>query len=296
MATYSGPLNVLTDSSGSVIPVSINPADVPAGGLIIDVSNVQNPPSGTFGYIAGITVDASAANNAVGLISLSFDGGYNLVRNVNSGTQVFRVSGPILRVTIQKLAWTTGQINIVLWNSAPSNEVMASLSINATGSVTISGTPTVQIAPGQTVSITAGNVNVGTVTGTVSIEPGAHNIATTFAGAADINGAGTFTKGILGNTTVGTIRSIFINAANVINFRSGSVYIVVAIQDASGHIHTYAQGWLGITTTEVPFVTVLMLSMLAVPFNTGLDMVVTMFGGTVIVDNAFTLQCVIGWN
>lgn len=296
MSIYSGPLNVLTDQSGSVIAVPLNPSDVPSGNpLIIDVSRLQ-PPSGSFGYIAGVTVDATAANVAAGIISLSFDGGYNLTRNANGGnTQVYKVSGPCQRITVTNLAWTTGTINVILWNTSPANELQSPLNVVATGTVTIGGTPTVQFAPGQSVNI--GNISAGTVniSGVVTIEPGSHNIATTFFTNTDVNNVGNVSKHLVSSGTVGTIRSIFINGANVLTFKSGSVYFAIQVMDPS-HLTTYAQGFLGITNTEQNYVNVLMLSMLAVPFSNGLDILITIFGGTVIVDTNFTLNCVVGWN
>lgn len=291
MPIYNGPLNVLQDGQGSVIPVALSPTDVPLGqSLTIDVSRLQ-PPSGSFGYIAGVTVDATGANIAAGIVSLAFDGGYALTRNANGGnTQVYRVSGPVLRLTITNLAWTSGTINFVVWNSQPTNELQSPLTVVASGAVSISGTPTVQFAAGQSVSIAAGNVNVGTVSGTVTVEPGAHNLA---IHSLQVLVAGN-SVALVGAGINGTIRSIAINAASARSFGPNGSVQAALTNSTLGPL--YWNGFMIVTNRPQDYVTIVSLTGLAIPFTNGLTFECVCAGGLTSVDSLFYLNAIVGWN
>ena len=292
MPTYSGPLNVLQDGQGSVIPVALTPTNVPVGqSITIDVSNLQQPPSGTFGYISGVTVDATGANIAAGIVSLAFDGGYALVRNANGGnTQVYRVSGPVLRLTITNLAWTSGTINFIIWNTQPTNELQSPLTVVASGAVSISGTPTVQFAPSQQVIISSGAVNVGTISGTVVIEPGAHQLASSIIQPVVV---GHTVQGILGAATNGTIRTIFLNGMNF-NSIGPPGYVILRLQNVAQNA-LYWAGIAAVSLTPQAYVTITFLTLLAIPFTGGLVLDIQTSGLTFI-DGQSGINCVIGYN
>ena len=287
MTTYNGPLNVLQDTQGSVIPITLNPSDIPVDGLTIDVSRFA-PPNGNFGYIAGLTVDATGTNIAAGIVSIYFAGGLDLIRNANGGnTQVYKVSGPCSRIVINKLAWTSGPINFILWNTSPSNELQSPLNVIASGAVTISGTPTIQFAAGQSVQISSGAVNIN---GTVTIEPGAHQLVTSILQPLTI---GNTVSTLLGSGTNGAIRTIFLSAMNMQTFQS-SGYLVLSLQNVA-QTATYWQGICAVSNIRDGFINITNLTLLSIPFTGGLIFNVVTHN-IIDIDSQSGLNCVVGWN
>ena len=257
---------------------------------MIDVSGLT-PPSGNFGYIAGLTVDATATNIAAGIISIYFAGGMDLTRNANGGnTQVYKVSGPCQRLMINKLAWTSGSINLIIWNTSPSNELQSPLNILASGAVTISGMPTVQLAPNQSVNISAGNVNVGSIAGNVTIEPGAHQLAINSVTPIQL---GDNQLALIGSGVSGTIRTIFISAMNLQTFGPNG-YLVLRLQNVARG-STYWIGIAAVSSHRDGFLNITNLTLLAIPFVGGLILDIQTFTIDNI-DSISGINCVVGWN
>jgi hypothetical protein len=146
MTLWAGGYTVYADQSWSVVPVMLSgPSAVSSDGLMFDVSGLRSAAtSQPFGYLRGLTVDASNANLGVAALSFFFPE-LGLTRTVNTGTvAVLQVPGTASRVTlkIQAGGWTSGGIQLTLWNTQPATEVSSPIGVSISGPVTISGTPT----------------------------------------------------------------------------------------------------------------------------------------------------------
>lgn len=118
--------------------------------------------SGNVGITGPVTVNGS----------VSISGTTNvLVTNASiTVTGTVAISGTAnVNITNASIA-VTGSVNATITNA--SIAVTGSVSISGTPAVTISGTPTVSISGTVTASISSGTVNIGTVSGNVTILPG----------------------------------------------------------------------------------------------------------------------------
>lgn len=289
MTAWNGGYPVLQDRQGSVVPIFLSsPAAIPADGLTFDVSGLQQAiTSQPFGNIKGITIDASNCNAGQASLTVSFPA-LGITRQINTGSvSVIQVPGAAQQVTLNNVGWTSGSIQLTLWNTIPNQEVTSPVGVTISGgSIAISGTPTVQFAPNQNVGITGtpnvniasgnvgitgnvtvGNINSGTVTFTnsqISVAHEALNIqfltVPISAGRVDA---------LVSSGVNGTIRSLSIVGSNIKAFRqTGS--ISVTLRNHS-NTQSYWSGVLPAPADVAVSFTLIELSLLGIPFTGGID-------------------------
>ena len=132
MALYSGNLNVLSNSHGLAIPISLTSSQV-SGTLSFDITGLLGTGGRTFSSIRAITVDATNISPSPSLFSVALPE-IAVTRYINGGSnQILRCPGECRHVQLSVLGgWSGGTLFLCFWSyDPPSENPVAAMSLPA---------------------------------------------------------------------------------------------------------------------------------------------------------------------